>query len=460
MQTPGSSDLTQKILSSNIWRLVFTLSPPAVIGMSINAINAFVDGLFVGRFVGESALAAISLAFPLMMITNGFAAMIGVGGSSLLSIAIGKRDEDTQRKLFGMVSVLSLIVSLILSCLGIYFAEELIGFLGGTGDILSEGVIYYRIVMLGAVFRIFAVGVNMLIRAEGKVTEAMTLGIVATLINLILDPIFIYVLDWGIAGAAWATVAAMAVFSLLGILYYVMGRASYPVSMTYFKLEASLLKPMLAIGVSAMMMQIMFFLQQVLVFKSLASYGSDRDIAIMGVCYRIFLMGIFPSFGLAQAMQPVVGINFGAKKFSRVRESLLKFSLSGILLLGIIWIFILLYPATILGWMMPDTALFPQDMFNLRMMMLTMPLLPVLFMGSTFFQSINEARKAGILLVLREILLFAPAVLLVPLWFGVDGIYYAFIPVNLIATWVILWMVWGQFGNWKDSSIPLRPSQK
>ena len=184
---------------------------PAIIGMSINGINAFFDGLFVGQFLGQEALAAVSLAFPLMMVTNGFSAMIGVGASSLLSIAIGAGDVATQKKIFGTLTALSLICSVILGALGIIYAPTLIGFLGGTGEVLSLGVTYYRIMMIGAFFRIFAVAANMLIRAEGKIKEAMTFSIITALLNIVLNPIFIYYLDGGIAGAAWATVLAMTV---------------------------------------------------------------------------------------------------------------------------------------------------------------------------------------------------------------------------------------------------------
>ena len=192
MASKPENDLREEILTKNIWQLMAKLSLPAIIAMSINGINAFVDGLFVGQYLGQNALAAISLAFPLMMITNGISAMIGVGASSLLSRAIGAEDLDIQRKSFGTTLALSLIFSVILSAFGIYFARELISFLGGKGEILELGVVYYRIMMYGAFFRIFAVAANTLIRAEGKIKEAMVFSIIAAVLNIILNPIFIY----------------------------------------------------------------------------------------------------------------------------------------------------------------------------------------------------------------------------------------------------------------------------
>ncbi|MFK7905253.1 MAG: MATE family efflux transporter [Chitinophagales bacterium] len=437
--------LTQEILTESIWKLMLRLSAPAIIGMSINGINAFVDALFVGQFIGQNAVAAISLAFPLTMITNGFSAMIGMGASAVLSMAIGSDDGETQKKIFGTLTTLSVVVSLVVSLLGIYFARDLIAFLGGKGDILEMGTLYYQITMLGAFFRIYSVALNMLIRAEGKIKEAMALGIFSTLLNIVLNPLFIIVFEMGIAGAAWATVAAMAVFTILGVGYFVRGHAAYPVSLTAFGLERKLLRPILSIGVSAMMLQIMFFVQQAFVFKSLAHYGTDWDLAFMGSCYRVVILIVLPVMGFAQAMQPVVGINFGAKNNERVRKTFLTFLSSGTVFLFFIWGVIMFFPETIMGWMLPDAVFSSNDIFNFRMMQLTLPAFPLFLLGSTFFQSIGNAKGAAIIIVARELLLYVPAVLLLPLWFGVDGIYYAGIPVNIMGIIFVSWMIWREF---------------
>lgn len=444
----SKNNLTQEILSQNIWKLMLRLSAPAIIGMSINGINAFVDALFVGQFVGQDAVAAISLAFPLTMITNGFSAMIGVGASSVLSMAIGSNDENAQEKIFGTLTALSTIVSAVLTLLGIYFARDLIAFLGGTGDILEMGTLYYQITMIGAFFRVYAVALNMLIRAEGKIKEAMSLGILSTLLNMVLNPLFIIVFGMGIAGAAWATVAAMAVFTILGVGYFAKGHATYPVALTTFSLESKLLRPILSIGISAMMLQIMFFLQQAVVFKTLAYYGTNWDLAFMGSCYRVMLLIILPTMGFAQAMQPIVGINFGAKDYQRVKKAFNIFALSGTVFMVFIWLLTMIFPTTILGWMLPDATLTANDLWNFRLMMLPIPTIPLFLIATTFFQSIGNARDAGFVLIAREVLLYVPATLLLPLWFGVNGVYYAGIPVSVIVLVVVVWMIWREFRRW------------
>lgn len=449
MNRSSSASLSQSILHDDLWKLMRRLSLPAILGMSINGINAFVDALFVGQFEGQQAVAAVSLAFPLMMITNGFSAMIGVGASSLLSRAIGAGDRALQARIFPTLVSLSVLVSALLTGLGVWFAPELIGFLGGTGEILTLGVVYYRIMMIGAFFRIFAVAANTLIRAEGKIKEAMRMMIIATVLNMVLNPLFLGLFGWGVAGAAWATVAAMAALSVFDLLYFLGGRASFPVDLSSFRLEGRVLRPILSVGVSAMMLQIMFFVRQTFVFKSLAYYGTDWDLALMGASYRILLLTIFPSFGFAQALQPVVGISYGAGDTARARRAFRIFNLSSTVLMLGLWAVILLFPEPILGLMLPDADFSARDLFNFRMMMATLPAFPIFFMATTLFQSVGHARAAAFLLVSRELLFFIPIVLVLPLFFGADGVYYAGVPVNILVFGLTVGMVGWQFRKWR-----------
>lgn len=449
MKTASSSELTDEILTDNLWRLMVRMSLPAIVGMSISAVNTFLDALFVGQFVGQAAVAAISLAFPLLMINAAFSAMIGVGASSLLSRSIGAGQVEIQRRIFSTVLMLSLIVSLVLSVLGMVYARELIAFMGGSDAVLDYGEEYLWIMMAGAFFRIFAVAANILIRAEGKLKMAMVHLSTSLLINAALNPLFIWYLDWGIAGAAWATVISLGVFSLISITYFARGQASYPVDMWRFNLSGELLRPILGIGVSAMMMQIMFFVQQAVVFKSLEHYGNTWDQAFMGASYRVMMLLIFPAFGVAQALQPVVGINFGARNYGRVRRAFTVFTIGGTLLLTSMWVFIMIWPEYALRPMLADGVFRAIDIHNFRMLILTLPFFPAFFMGSTLFQAVGDAKMGAILTVSREVLLFVPAVLLMPLVMGgVDGIYFASVPVNVLVLLGTLGMTWILFRQW------------
>jgi len=429
---------------------MFKMSLPAIIAMSINGVNTFVDGLFVGQYVGQNALAAVSLVLPLTMITNGFSALIGMGSSSLLSIAIGANDTDIQRKVLGTLTILSLIISFIVGGLGWVFAYDLLALMGGSGEIQELGVVYYRIILIGSFFRIYSVAANTLIRAEGKIREAMIYSIITTLINIVLNPIFIVYFDMGIAGAAWSTVVAMVIFTIFDIWYFYIGKKNtYPIDLKRFSLEKKLLRPIFGVGVSAMMLQFMFFVQQVVVFRSLAHYGEDWDIAFMGACYRLFLIALIPGFGFAQAMQPIVGINYGAKEYARVKKSFSIFTISYTLFLLLTWGVVILFPRVCLSWMLPDAEFSQQDIWNFQMMLSSLPIFPYFMMATTLFQAIGNAKAAGYAMVAREIIFFVPIVLLLPLWFGISGIYATLIPVNIIMLGIAFWMVSGQFKDWE-----------
>ncbi len=456
-KTAVDNSLTQEILTESIWKLMAKFSLPAIIAMSINSVNTFVDALFIGQYVGQDALAAVSLAFPLTMITNGISAMIGIGASSLLSRAIGANEVDIQRKMFGLVTVLTVLCSVVLMSIGLYFAEELIGLMGGTGEIQTMGAYYYRILMIGAFFRTYGVVLNVLIRAEGKIKAAMTYSIIATLLNIILNPLFIAYYEWGIAGAAWSTNVAMFLFSMIGIWYFVKRKTNYEVDFNYWGLDKKMMKPILSVGVSAMMLQIMFVIQQVFVFRSIVHYGSDDPnevynanyhIAVIGANYRIMILMLMPIFGFSQAMAPVAGINYGAKIYDRVKSSFSIFTKAGTVFLIFLWALEMLYPEVILGWMLPDANLRSQDILNFRIQMATYPVFPFFFMGTTLFQSIGNAKLAGYMLVARELILFVPLVLLLPYIYGIDGIYHAIAPTNLIVFVVAFFLIRREFRKW------------
>ncbi len=441
--------LREEIRTENMWRLMAKLTPVAVLAMSINSINTFVDALFIGQFLGEKALAAVSLAFPLSFLANSFAAMLGVGGASLLSIAIGAKDMDTQRKMFGTIVVLSVIVSLLLTLVGWIFAPQMIAAIGGKGEVLELGTLYYRTLVLGAFLQIFAVALNMLVRAEGKIATAMIMASIAMIANMILNPIFIGYLDMGIAGAAYATILAMLLFSIMSLWYFFTKRTSYEVDLNYFKLDKKLVRPVLTVGISAMMLQVMFVVQQIVVFRLIAVYGDDWDIAFMGVCYRVLILMLVPGFGFASAMQPVSGINFGAKDYGRVKEAFWIFTIGSTILTSILLLLFELFPTSVLSLMLPGSTFTAEDIFNFRIMLAPGFLFSVFFMGIILFQSIGEAKIAGIVMILREIVFFIPIVLLLPLWYGITGIYATPVIQNICVFSIVCYIIWRKFKQWQ-----------
>ncbi len=441
----SKNGMREQILTDSLWRLLFKLSIPGVLGMSIGAVNGFVDGIYVGQFVGQDGLAAISVVFPLTILTSGLASMIGVGSSSVLSRAIGSQDIATQERVFGNLTALTFLVGVIFASLGYYFAPELVGFMGADGNVLDLGVRYYRILMIGMFFQLFGVAANMLIRAEGKLKEAMTFAASSMFLNMLITPVFILKFGWDIEGAAAGTITAIFIYSIINVIYFATGRSTFPVNFRKIKLDMTILPEVLSVGVSAMMMQLTFFVQQSVIFKSVAHYGGDRDIAFMGACYRVFMLAIVPIWGLSQAFQPVAGINYGAAAYLRVKEATKTFAKGGTILVTLVWMLLQIFPTTILGWLMPETTFDEADLFNFRMLFLTLPGMPLFFIGMTLFQAIGNGKTAAILLVARQVLIFIPIALVLPYFLGLSGIYISIFLSDVLVFLLVIWILWREF---------------
>ncbi|NJL99379.1 MAG: MATE family efflux transporter [Synechococcaceae cyanobacterium SM2_3_2] len=425
--------------------LVLKLAIPGILGMLTVGLKNFVDALFVGQVVGETALAAVAMTFPLGILWTSIAGLIGVGSGSLLSRAIGAGDEETQKQVFGNLVGMVLIGSLIMSILGYVTAEPAVRFMGGRGDIATYGVAYLRVLMVGSVFFTMGVATNMLIRSEGKMREAMIFSSLTVVANITFNAVFVVWLGWGVEGAALGTVAAMAVYSALNFWYFLSGRSSLPIQGFRIQLVPALMPEIFAVGSSAMLLQVMALVEQTLVYQTISQYGGDRDIAFAGASLRILMLAVIPVFGFSQALQPVLGINFGANDYPRMKRSLIVFGISGTLLMFLIWLPFQLVPEIPLRWLLPDMVFVPQDLLNFRILTMLLPVLPFLHCGITLFQSIGNGRMAGLMILLRQGALFAPILVILSRWAGLNGVYYSLslmdgLMVGIVAVAIVLQM--------------------
>ena len=314
---------TQKqfILTKNMWSVMWKLSCPAIIAMVLYGCNVLLDAVFVGIFVGENALAGVSIVYPLASFTMGIGSLIGVGAGSLLSIALGSNDIKKQKRLLGNFNSLNIICSVMYTVLALIFAEPLVKMMGGTGIPLDFGVTYFRISVLGAFFWIYGLSANMVVRAEGKMKMAawmMGIGLVA---NTLFNYIFVVLLDYGVAGASWASNIGMLVYSLLGYLYFRGGKTSFPSFPKTLHWDKEIIKSILSMGAPALIMTVMTIVQAIVIFNALSNYGSIFEIAFYGATFRIINLLMTPLYGLMRALQPVAGINYGARQYRRVIQS-------------------------------------------------------------------------------------------------------------------------------------------
>ncbi|UHA73201.1 MATE family efflux transporter [Paenibacillus sp. 481] len=421
------------ILSDNLWKVMWKLSWPAIVAMILYGLNMIVDAIFVGKFVGEDALAGVSIAYQLSALTLGLGSLIGVGAGSLLGISIGANDLQTQKRLLGNVNYLTIVISILYTIVGLVFAVPLVKMMGGTGVALELGVTYYQITVIGSVLWIYGLAANMLVRAEGKMKSAAVMMGVGLLVNIFFNYVFIILLDYGVSGAAWATNIGMLVYTILGILYFKKGKASFPTGNPLaVHRNKQIVKSIVSMGMPSLIMNIMIAVQAVVVFDVLSTHGTIYDIAFYGAVFRIFNFLMTPIFGLMRALQPVISINYGAKQYSRVISGFWIFVIAGMLFILPFWAVFMISPQTVLGMMFDVSSIDSASLINAKIFLSILPLLSFMFMAMTLFPAIDKSKPASILGIMRQVIFYIPVMIIVPRMFGLDWIYLGSALIDLV----------------------------
>ncbi|EPS49054.1 MATE efflux family protein [Clostridium botulinum CFSAN002369] len=413
----------EELINGNMFTLLLKLSIPGIIGMLVIGLYNLCDAIFVGKLVGETALAAVSISSPFTFINNCIAVLVGVGSSSILSRAIGAKDDKVVNEILANLILSVLVLSLTVTVLGCFFSENLLRFSGAKGEILQSGINYLRIVYIGSFFVNFSQSANMLIRGEGKMKEAMGIMALGAVLNIILDPIFIKTLNFGVEGAAIATVIAQIIQALVTFMYFKCNKSI--LSVTKLKFAFDLMPEILSVGGSAAMMQLMYLVQQTALYKLISIYGGDDQLVLMGVALRILMFTFIPIWGIGQGLQPIVGMNFGAKKYDRVKDAVKIFSIASTIFIGVLWGFYMLKPRVVLSWFINDRTIIENGYEFFRLMFLTFPVSGLIVMSMTFFQSIGKGGKSALITVLKQVILFMPIAIILTKIIGIKGTWLA-----------------------------------
>ena len=439
------TDKREHLISGNMFKLMLELSIPGIIGMFVISLYSFVDAIFVGRYVSSVALGAVSLAYTFTLINNGIAVLVGIGSASVLSRAVGRSDQETVDSIMGNVLLLTLLFSLGTMTIGLIFAPQLLILIGAEGEMLRLGVSYLRIVYIGSVFVNFGQAANMVMRGEGRMGLAMLLMGISAVLNIILDAVFVIVLKKGLEGTAIATVISQVVLAICNFCYFAF--FSKNVKFKHFKLQKTIVKETLSIGFSAMLMQVFALLQQAVMYSTLKRYGGEDQVILMGAFFRYMMLSFIPLWGISQGYQPFAGTNFGAQKFERVKKGTFLFYGFGLFLSLIFWLVFLIIPEQVLGLFLKNKELISLGRTNAMLAMSLFPLSAIMIINLTLFQALGKAKYAGILVIARQFLLYIPAVLILPVFFGTRGVWIstpiidtlvtvlsAFIVINLFKT--------------------------
>lgn len=420
----------QHLESESIGKLIWKFSIPAIVGMIANASYNIVDRIFVGRGVGTEAISGITLTFPIVMIVLAFCMLIGIGSTALISIKLGEKDKSTAENILGNAIFLSVLTSFMISIPFLAFLSESIHFFGATGLVFDYASDYFKIILFGTIFQIVSFSLNAIIRGEGNPRIAMFTMLIGSITNVLLDYIFIFVFDWGIKGAAWATVLSQAI-SMFWVLYYFMGNKSLlKIRMRYITPKFSIIKGIFSIGVSPFLMHTAAGGLFMLLNTKFLYYGGEISVAAMGIANSIIMFIFMPIFGLNQGIQPIIGYNYGAKQYKRVKNTLSKGMLYATIICVSGFVMIMLFPEYLISmFSKEDAKLVEVGSRGLVFFASMLPLVGYQVILGAYFQAIGKPIKSVILTLTRQIIFVLPLMMILPLYFGLDGLW-AFSPAS------------------------------
>jgi putative MATE family efflux protein len=408
--------------------------------MIANALYNLVDTIFVGRGVGSLAIGALAITFPLQILIVAIAQTVGLGAGSAVSRSLGAGEVDRAKYVVGNSFFCIIVLSLTVSTIGLTFTEQILIFFGATQSILPYARDYIVVILWGLTFFSFAISSNNLIRAEGNARVAMVSMLIGAILNMILDPIYIFVFNLGIKGAALATITAQ-FCSFLYILRYIYGEeTSLKIELRHLNPYFSIIKEILIVGLPSFARLSSGSISTLLVNQSLRFYGGDLAIIILGVIIKITRFLFMPMFGVVQGMQPIAGYNYGARQYSRVFE-VLKLTIKVLLILSSsLCLPMIIWPAKVISIFTNDIQVIQTGIPVMRLMLFSIPVLSIQITGATLFQALGKARPAIVFSLLRRVLLFIPLIIILPRFtqLGLLGVWLSY-PIADIFSAIITW---------------------
>lgn len=434
--------------SEPIGKLLIKQAVPASIGILVMSLNVLVDSIFVGNWIGSLGIAAINVVLPVSFFIAALGMAIGIGGSSIISRALGADNLHKARKTFGNQIMLTLLVTISMAILGLIYVDGLIPAFGGKGAIFDPAKVYYTVVLYGVPFLGLSMMGNTVIRAEGKPKFAMIAMIIPSISNLLMDYVFIYIFDWGMEGAAWATTISY-FFCFSYIVYFFLSKHSeLKIDFSHFGLEGSILKEIGSLGFVTLARQAMVSITYLIMNNILFGLGGEAMVAVYAIIGRMLMFALFPVFGVTQGFLPIAGFNYGAKKYQRVRESIRTAILYAAVLATVVFLGLMLFPAEITSLFLSSKShmsaadlatnafVLERTPTAMRWVFAATPIIALQLIGAAYFQAVGKAIPALLLTLSRQGFFFIPLVIVLPMWIGEVGVWISFPLSDVLATLV------------------------
>lgn len=429
------SKLSSKALGSqSIGSLLIKQALPASVGILVMSLNILVDTIFVGNWIGTTAIAAINIVLPVSFFIAALGMAIGIGGSSVLSRALGAGKSEKALQTFGNQITLTLSLTVFLVVFGLIFQSQIIPLFGGKGNIFSLAKIYYVIVLYGVPILALCMMGNTVIRAEGKPKYAMYAMLIPSVSNLFLDYVFIKVFQFGMYGAAWATTGSYFLSFVFILWFFLSGRTELKLKLNHFIPVFSIVKEISSLGFVTLSRQAMVSITYLLMNNILFGLGGETLVVVYAIIARMLMFSLFPVYGITQGFLPIAGYNYGASLIGRVKQTINTAIIYATLLASIVFIFLMVFPEPITLLFTNDTLVLSKAPSAMRWVFAATPIIAIQLIGAAYFQAVGKAKPALLLTLSRQGFFFIPLILILPKFYGELGVWISFPISDVLST--------------------------
>ncbi|CAA6807352.1 MAG: Multi antimicrobial extrusion protein (Na(+)/drug antiporter), MATE family of MDR efflux pumps [uncultured Aureispira sp.] len=443
----GTEKKSNTLGTESIDKLLAQQGVPAGIGFLVMSIYMIVDTIFVGHWVGPMGIAAITVVLPITFLIASIGMSIGIGGASIISRALGADDNEHAQKVFGNQITLNMSIATFFIIMGVIFKEDLLLLFGAQGEIMRFAKAYFNVILFGVPFLSWAMMSNHVIRAQGFPKIAMNVMLLPAILNLILDPLFIYGFDWGLEGAAYATVLSYAASASYTLWFFVKGDSDLRIRRKNLILHWGIVSEIAALGVVSLARQGVISVLSIILNNSLYTYGSEIYVSVYGIINRVMMFSMFPITGITQGFLPITSYNYGAKNYDRVKETIRKSIGYGSLIALFIYACILFFQVPIVKLFSSNKEILALTPEALAIVFMATPFILIQLIGSSYYQAIGKARPALLLTLTKQGFFLIPLVYILPKFWGLYGIWYAFPIADVLSTLVTAVFLWKAYRN-------------
>lgn len=452
-------DRTTELGQESIGKLLLKFSVPAIIGMIVNALYNIVDRIFIGQIpggIGELALSGVTVTFPISTVIMAFGMLVGIGSAALISIRLGQQKKDEADKILGNALMLVIIILVTLAVVTFPFLDKILVAFGASENILPYAKEYIGIIIAGGVIQNIGFGLNAAIRSEGNPKIAMYTMLLGAVTNTVLDPIFIFVFNMGVAGAAIATVIAQLASTIWVVYHFTRGKSILKLKKENFKLDKEIVKGIFAIGMSPFFMQLAASLVGVISNKALLTHGGDFAIGAMGVISSVAMMCLMPVFGINQGSQPIIGYNYGAKNYKRVKKAWMLAVIAAVAVTTTGFLVVELAAPSIIKIFNSNADLVAIGTHGIRIYLSMLPVIGFQVISTNYFQAIGKAKISMFLSLVRQVIVLIPLLLILPPIFGLNGVWISGPTSDAVASVITVFFVMRELKELKQQEMETR----